>query len=175
MCDELLKNLPHITDPKNLQAYFFNRAVEMLTNKNLKIGGWEEAALIKNEKGEYVPNNAFVGKQVYPYVWNNQDQNADLAYRIANAGYPVILCNVSNFYFDMAYNKDPREPGHYWSGFVNPRDAWQVAPYNMFYTTTHNAMGKPIDIELAYAGLEQLNPSSKQNIIGLRHKYGVKQ
>ena len=168
LCAELLNKLPDINDPKNLQAYFFRRAVEMLRSKNLKVGGWEEAALIKDANGNYNPNPEFVGKQVYPYVWNNQGGNTDLAYRIANKGYPVILCNVSNFYFDLAYNKDPREPGHYWAGFVNERDAWQVAPFNMFYTTTHNAMGREIDIETAYSNLEKLKPSARSNIVGMQ-------
>lgn len=168
LCDQLLTELPEITDPKNLQAYFFRQIVEMLRARDLKIGGWEEVALIKDAEGNYTPNPEFVGKQVYPYVWNNQGINTDLAYRMANAGYPVILCNVSNFYFDLAYNKDPREPGHYWPGFVNTRDAWQVAPYNVFYTTTHDAMGRKIDIETEYAELERLNPQSRDNIAGLQ-------
>jgi len=168
MCTELLKTLPEITDPKNLQAYFFEKAVNMLQSKNLKIGGWEEVALLKDSNGNYIPNPEFVGKQVYPYVWNNQGTNTDLAYRMANSGYPVILCNVSNFYFDLAYSKDPREPGHYWAGFVNTRDAWQVAPFNMFYTTTHNAMGREIDVETEYAGLERLKPEAEANIAGVQ-------
>ena len=168
MCAKLLKDLPEITEPKNLQAYFFEKAVEMLQSKNLKIAGWEEVALLKNNDGKYIPNPEFAGKQVYPYVWNNQGANTDLAYRMANAGYPVILCNVSNFYLDLAYNKDPREPGHYWPGFVNTRDAWQVAPFNVFYTTTHTAMGREIDIENEYAGLERLKPETKANIFGVQ-------
>jgi hexosaminidase len=168
MTAELMKTLPGITDPRNLQAYFFSRIVPMLRSKNLKIGGWEEVALLKDADGRYVPNPEFAGKQVYPYVWNNQGNYTDLAYRMANAGYPVILCNVSNFYFDLAYNNDPREPGHYWSGFLNTRDAWQVAPYNMFYTTTHNSMGRPIDIEKEYAGLERLKPEARSNIYGVQ-------
>lgn len=167
-CAELLKKLPDIKDPKNLQAYFFNRIVKMLRNKDLKIGGWEEVALLKNAEGVYEPNEAFAYENVFPYVWNNLEQNTDLAYRIANTGYPVILCNVSNFYFDFAYNKDPREPGHYWAGFVNTRDAWQVAPFNMFYTTTHDPMGKTIDVDSAYDNLEHLKPSARKNIIGLQ-------
>ncbi len=167
MCAELLKTMPEISDPKNLQAVFFRRVVEMLNSKNLKIGGWEEVALLKDSEG-YFPNPEFAGKQVYPYVWNNQGNNTDLAYRMANAGYPVILCNVSNFYFDLAYNKDPREPGHYWAGFVNTRDAWQVAPFNMFLTTTHTSMGREINIETEYAGLERLKPEAKANIAGVQ-------
>ncbi|MEE4287187.1 MAG: family 20 glycosylhydrolase, partial [Mariniphaga sp.] len=168
MCAELIKTLPEISDPKNLQAYFFEKAVKMLRAKNLKIGGWEEVALLKNPNGSYIANPEFVGKDVYPYVWNNQGANTDLANRMANAGFPVILCNVSNFYFDLAYNKDPREPGHYWAGFVNTRDAWQVAPFNMFLTSTHTSMGREIDLETEYAELERLKPETKANIAGVQ-------
>ncbi len=168
MCAELIKTLPEISDPKNLQAYFFEKAVKMLRAKNLKIGGWEEVALLKNPNGSYIANPEFVGKDVYPYVWNNQGINTDLANRMANAGFPVILCNVSNFYFDLAYNKDPREPGHYWAGFVNTRDAWQVAPFNMFLTSTHTSMGREINLETEYAELERLKPEAKANIAGVQ-------
>jgi len=167
LIDELMKKHPEYKDVKNLQAYFFKRAVEMLERKNLKIAGWEEVALLKDENGKYVANPEFVNKNVYPYVWNNQGANADLANRMANAGYPIIMCNVSNFYFDLAYNKDPREPGLYWAGFVHTRDAWQVAPFDVFKTTTHTSMGREINPEEEYAGLERLKPEAKQNIIGV--------
>ena len=39
------------------------------------------------------------------------ERMADLGYRLANGGYPVILCKVNNFYFDMGYNKDMEERG----------------------------------------------------------------
>ncbi|MEN8116738.1 MAG: family 20 glycosylhydrolase [Bacteroidota bacterium] len=167
LCAELMKKHPEYKDPKNLQAYFFNRAVEILERKNLKIAGWEEVALLKDENGKYVANPEFAGKKVYPYVWNNQGSNTDLAYRMANAGYPIIMCNVSNFYFDLAYNKDPREPGLYWAGFVNARKAWQVAPFDVFKTTTRTSMGREIDLDTEYAGLERLNPDAEKNIVGV--------
>ena len=167
LCAELMKKYPEYKDPKNLQAYFFKRAVEILQKKNLKIAGWEEVALLKDENGKYVPNPEFAAKNVFPYVWNNLGGNTDLAYRMANAGYPVIMCNVSNFYFDLAYNKDPREPGLYWAGFVNTRDAWQVAPFDVFKTTLQTSMGRNIDIEKEYSGLESLKPGYEKNIIGV--------
>ena len=167
LCAELMKKHPEYKDVKNLQAYFFKRAVEILERKNLKIAGWEEVALLKDENGKYVANPEFADKNVYPYVWNNQGGNTDLAYRMANAGYPIIMCNVSNFYFDLAYNKDPREPGLYWAGFVHTRDAWQVAPFDVFKTTTHTSMGREINLDEEYVGLERLKPEARKNIIGV--------
>lgn len=166
LCRKLMESLPEIGDPKNLQSYFFKRAADILNRKNLKIGGWEEVALLKNAEGKYLPNPEFAGKKIYPWVWNNQGSSADLAYRLANAGYPVVLCNVSNFYFDLAYDKDPQEPGLYWAGFVNTRNAWEFAPFNAFFTTTKTTMGRPVD-PAEYEGMERLKPGAEKNIIGL--------
>lgn len=172
----LLKQNPDLKDPKNLQTYFLRELVKRLKKKNLRIHGWEEVALLKNEKGEYAPNPEFVKEGVIPYIWNNTF-DPDLGYRLANAGYEVILCNVSNFYFDLAYSKDPLEPGLYWAGFVDTRNAWTFAPYDMFKTTDKNFLGQQIDLETASAGgggeqngkaiLERLRMDARKNILGV--------
>lgn len=168
MCKKLMESLPEFKDPHNLQSYFLRRVVEILTKKNLKIGGWEEVALLKNDEGKMIPNPEFAGKNVFPWAWNNMGQWANLAYRLANAGYPVVMCDVSNFYFDLAYNKDPQEPGLYWGGFCDTRSAWQFAPYNSFVTNLKTGMGRAIDPENEFAGLEKLKPGNEKNIIGLQ-------
>lgn len=168
MIDELLANMPGVTDPKNLQAYFFNRAIEILKKRNLKIAGWEEVALLREETGEYVPNPQFADGTVIPYIWNSLWGNQDLGYRLANMGYPIVQCHVSNFYFDLAYNKDPKEPGLYWAGFVNTKDAWYYAPFDIFKTTVKTPMGREVNIEEEYAGMERLKPVAKPAIMGLQ-------
>jgi hexosaminidase len=159
---QLLKENPAIKDPKNLQTYFFGKLLKRLEKRNLEIHGWEEVALKKSPEGKYVHNPEFVGRKVVPYVWNNI-YDLDLGNRLANAGYPVVLCNVTNFYFDMAYNNDPMEPGLYWAGFVDTRHNWTFAPYDMFKTTFVTAMGKPLN----FNGLEKLKPEARKNIIGV--------
>lgn len=168
MIDDLLEDLPEISDPKNLQAYFFDRIIDILREKDLKIAGWEEVALLKDESGEYIPNPGFAGGEVIPYIWNSLWGHQDLGYRLANMDYPIIQCHVSNFYFDLAYNKDPEEPGLYWAGFVNTKDAWYYAPYDIFKTTTKTAMGRKVDIDEEYAGMERLMPGAKPNVLGLQ-------
>lgn len=171
LCQELMKTLPGISDPKNLQAYFFKKAVEILEKKNLKIGGWEEVALLKTQDGNYVPNPDFTGRSIIPWVWNNQGRWADLSYRMANAGYPVVLCDVSNFYYDLAYNKDPQEPGHYWGGFADARSGWQFAPFNSFVTNLKTGMGREIDPDIEFRNLERLKPSAAGNILGIQAQF----
>jgi hexosaminidase len=172
---ELLKRNPEIKDPKNLQAYFFRELVKRLKTRNIRAHGWEEVALMKTQSGEYVPNPEFAKEKVVPYIWNNMFDYPDLGYRLANAGYDVVLCNVSNFYFDLAYSKDPLEPGLYWAGFVDTRHAWTFAAYDMFKTTNKNSMGQALDFETGtkMAGgksrviVEHLKAGSRNNILGI--------
>lgn len=161
---KVLRDHPEIGDPKNLQAYFFRELVKRLKKRNLTVHGWEEVALLKAPNGEYMANPEFAGGSVVPYIWNNLF-DYDLGYRLANGGYPVVLCNVSNFYFDLAYNNDPKEPGLYWAGFVDTRSNWTFAPYDMFKTTFKNSMGKKLDKE--FTGKVRLKPEARKNIIGV--------
>ena len=80
MINELLIDMPHITDPKNLQANFFGRVIEILKERNLKIAGWEEVGMLKNDEGTYVPNPAFADGTVITYMWNSLWGNQDLGY-----------------------------------------------------------------------------------------------
>lgn len=167
MAAELLKQLPDIDDPKNLQAYFFRKLLQRLEKLNVEVHVWEEMALMKTPEGGYVPNPEFVGKKVIPYIWNNMFDYPDLGYQLANAGYEVVLCNVSNFYFDLAYTNDPTEPGLYWAGFVNTKNTWTFAPFDWFKTTFKTSMGESIDTEEASKNMAQIRSEAKKNIIGV--------
>lgn len=171
MAADLMRRNPSIKDPKNLQTYFFRELVTRLAPLRMEIDGWEEAGLLKTSDGRYFPNHEFADRNVKLFIWNNLF-DYDLGYRFANAGYGVILCNVSNFYFDLAYSKDPQEPGLYWAGFVDTRNAFAFAPYDMFKTTNKNSMGQKIDLESGggdgkKAIVEHLTPQSRKNIVGV--------
>ncbi len=158
---QLLKQEPNIIETKNLHAYFIRRLLPRLQKRGLQVHGWEEIAMYKKD-GKYQLNPEFAGKNVVPYIWNNL-YDPGLGYRLANAGYPVVLCNVTNFYFDLAYTNDPREPGLYWAGFVDTRDAYTFAPYQMYRTTEETSQGKPVD----FTGAPALTPTGRKNIVGV--------
>ena len=166
-CVKLLQQHPEIGDPQNLQGYFLGRLVSVLEKYELSIGGWEEVAMLFLPDG-WKPNPAFVGKDVIPYVWNSLGSNLNLGYRLANAGYPVILCNVNNFYFDLSYNAHPKEPGLYWGGFVDTRKAFDFIPFDAFKSSIWDSYGNPVDPETTYQGMERLKPEARKNIIGLQ-------
>jgi len=175
IAEALMKRHPEIKEAHNLQSYFFGELTKRLKSRNLQLDGWEEIALKKTKDGTYEPNTEFAGKRVVPYIWNNMFDHPDLGYRLANAGYDVVLCNVSNFYFDLAYSKDPEEPGLYWAGFVDTRNAWTFAPYDMFKTTNKNSMGQKLDLEGPQKGqsnsnaivVEHLKPEARKHILGV--------
>ena len=122
----------------------------------------------KNEEGVWIPNQEFVGRDMLPYVWNSIYENLDLGNRLANAGFPVILCNVNNFYFDLAYTHHPAERGLYWGGFVNTRSSFDFIPYDVFKSTLTDKFGNPYDPETDFQGMERLEPESYQRILGLQ-------
>ena len=168
ICEEYLKNFPEIKNARNLQTHFFTRLTEIINKKGLNIGGWEEVVMEYDDNNQWFTNTSFTDKNVYPYIWNNLWGLQDLGYKIANRGYPVILCNVTNFYFDLAYNKDPREPGLYWAGFNNTRDAFEFIPEDLFLSTTSDNMDKKFNPEVDFKDMERLSEEGKENIVGLQ-------
>ena len=167
ICDALMEKQEGLA-AENLHTYFFKRAVDILQERNLIVAGWEETVLM-NQDDERIVNNEFSGGSVVPYVWNNLWGAQDLGYQIANAGYPVVLCPVTNFYFDLAYDKHPEEPGLYWAGFVNTRNAYEYAPFDVFHTTTRNdSYYTPIDQESSFKNMERLTEEGAKNILGIQ-------
>ena len=172
MVDALMKANPAIEYHENMHAYFTQRALKILDNKGIKGGGWEEIALYK-KNGTPTPNPDFATGKLVAYTWNNLWGSQDLAYRLANMGYPVVMCHATNFYFDLAYNNHPQESGLYWAGFVKTYDAWRFNPMDLFKSTLRDNMGRPIDTKVEYKNMEHLRPEA-QNILGLQAHCGPK-
>jgi hexosaminidase len=164
-CRKFLEAHPEEAD---LFAYFVGRMHALLGAQGLSTAGWEEIGLKKVRRGNrigHVPNRDLAG-QLQLYIWNNLGSNRDLAYRLANAGHRVILCNVSNLYFDLAYDKDPMEPGFYWGGFVDTRKAYELTPYDVLRSTYQDSFGNPYETKTAEG--ERLRRESRDNILGIQ-------
>lgn len=168
LCNQFLAENDQYDRASQLQAYFVSRIKAIAEDKNLKMAGWEEVALNRNEEGLFEVNPQFNDGTVIPYVWNNLWGNQDLGYRLANADYPVVLCNVTNFYFDLAYNRDPQEPGLYWGGFVDTRKAFDMIPFDIFKSMKEDQFGRPLQAEVDFIAMERLQEDRKDNILGLQ-------
>ncbi|RPI00013.1 MAG: beta-N-acetylhexosaminidase [Calditrichaeota bacterium] len=167
-CQKLIEDHPEIGGMRNLQAWFFNRLLLTLAEYDLQVGGWEEVVLTRDSLDAFSINKQFLSRQVIPYVWNNTGDNLDLGYRIANAGYSIVMCNVTNLYFDLSYNADPREPGLYWGGFQDAKDPFLLAPFDVFKTAMYDDFGNLLAKELPFERLQTLEPTHRKNILGLQ-------
>jgi hexosaminidase len=167
MCSAYMARHPEIDNPKNLQKAFFTRVVEYLAAKDIRTAGWEELAMNFRADGSWTPNDEFADGNAVPYIWNSLEGAEDLGNRLANAGYPVVLANVTNFYFDFAYNKDPRERGHYWGGFVETREAFEFVPYHILRSMRSTADGRPYTDD-DFRDSELMAPDARGNILGLQ-------
>ena len=103
------------------------------------------------------------------YVWNNVWGwgREDSAYRLANAGFDVVLCNATNLYFDLACEKDPLELGYYWAGFVGMRAPFEFVPFDVFKNASQNSMGQPL-VEKTFADRVRLTPAGESHILGIQ-------
>jgi len=163
---------PEITNTGDLWYYFYGRINQLLKDKGLTLAGWEEMGLRKtvlDGKPDYVPNPDFTPYHLQTEVWNNSigSGQEDLAYKLANAGYKVVLSSVTNLYFDMAHYKSFDEPGYYWGAFVDIDKPFSFIPYDYFKNTSVDRDGLPINKSI-FIGKQRLTDYGKTNIAGLQ-------
>ena len=163
---------PEIQNTGDLWYYFYGKVNQILKSKGLNLAGWEEMALRKTKldgNAVYVPNPDFIPEHLQAEVWNNTlgDGNEDLAYRLANSGYKVVLSCVTNLYFDMANYKSFDEPGYYWGAFSDLDKPYSFIPYDYFKNTKVDRNGLPINRNI-FIGKQRLTDYGKSNIIGLQ-------
>ncbi|MCU0407547.1 MAG: carbohydate-binding domain-containing protein [Bacteroidales bacterium] len=168
LCLNLMEQDQDLKNTRDLQAMFFRKTLDILKKYNLGAAGWEEIVLTLSPEGKKIINKEFTGMNVLPYVWDNTGENTDLGYRIANAGYKIIMCNVRNLYFDLSYNTDPREPGLYWGGFQDAKDPYALAPYDALISSLYDDFGNLSGERPDNTTGESLNPSAASNIPGLQ-------
>lgn len=161
---------PEVKNATNLWNYFFGRIADMLDKRKLYLSGWEETALRKSTvPGEkrWQPNPLFLDRNFHVNVWNNMSGNEDLAYRLANSGYKVILSFVTNFYFDMAYVREFDEPGFNWGGFINLEQSYKFIPFDYLRNQTTDYVNRPLPKSMLKQ-FEPLTEVGKENIHGIQ-------
>ncbi|AYL98709.1 family 20 glycosylhydrolase [Mucilaginibacter celer] len=163
---------PEIQSTNDLWYYFYGRVNQILKAKGILLSGWEEMALRKTTldgQPAYVPNPDFTKEHLQVDVWNNVlgGGQEDLAYRLANAGYKVVLTCVTNLYFDMANYKSFDEPGYYWGAFLGIDKFYSFIPYDYFKNADVDKQGNPINRNI-FIGKQRLTDYGKSNIAGLQ-------
>lgn len=163
---------PEIQNTGDMWYYFYGRINEMVKERGLHLCGWEEMGLRKtmlDGNSMYLPNPDFTAEHFQVNVWNNTlgGGNEDLAYKLANAGYKVILTPVSNFYFDMAHYKSFEEPGYYWGAFTDIDKPFSFIPFDYFKNSLVDRNGLPLNKNI-FVGKQRLTDYGKSHIGGLQ-------
>lgn len=156
----MMKNNMH--SQHEVSEYYIQRISSMLHQRGIRIEGWQEVAL--NHRPEFT--SIFAPKVAGVNAWSTVGSRADVPYRLANEGYPVILSNVTNFYMDMAYSWHQNEQGLHWGGKVDEFDAWDALPANIYASARTAVDGTPINITTAGDGRTMLQ--KPENIIGIQ-------
>jgi hexosaminidase len=154
-----------------LQLHFLERASEILAAKSIQSACWEDCLLLEVGADPASGGKWQAGQKLRPtaYVWNNVWGwgREDAAYRLANAGFDVVLCNATHLYCDLANEKDPHEPGYYWAGFVAARAPFDFVPLDVFKNAHHDRMGQPVP-DASFADRVRLTDEGARHILGLQ-------
>jgi len=154
-----------LTSVDDLWFVFYGRVEQILKTQDLLPSGWEEIAVRKTHRAGQptnIPNPDFAARGWRAYVWNNVPGGGaeDLAYRLANGGYDVVLSPVSNLYFDLAWNQNPEETGLDWGGYVDLRKPFQFIPLDYYRNV-------PVDPSV-FAGKDRLTDYGRAHIVGIQ-------
>lgn len=150
---------------RDLKDYFLEQILEMLDKRNIQAVGWQDIVM----KPDNTVNEHFRNSKVLNYCWNTiPEQGGDeVPYKLANAGYPIILCNVGNFYLDMAYCYHVEEPGLRWGGYVDEYVTFDMLPFDIYKSLRWNLKGESVDVKTASNGKQPLTKEGYKNIKGL--------
>ena len=145
----------------DLWDYFYGRVDAIVRKHGMLTSGWEELAARKTTLDgapKLIPNPRFTRKGFIAYVWNNTQGLEDLAYRLANAGYDIVLTPVTRMYFDMAHNANPEEHGVNWGGYVELDTVYDFIPFDIMKDAP----------EAARAGKDRLTDYGKRRVRGIQ-------
>ncbi|WP_224360619.1 family 20 glycosylhydrolase [Hyalangium versicolor] len=140
-----------------IAEYFFTRWHQIITATGADMTGWDDIIHSGLKLNGFIPmpwSNV--------WGWGREDD----AYKYANQGSRVILSHATNLYMDLAYNKDPDEPGYYWANFVDDKKTFEYRPFDIFANGTESRMGDPIPAS-TWDSKEHLTAEGKKNILGM--------
>ena len=170
ICDQFMEENSIAGDYNALYEIMQRRVYDKLSSYNATMTGWDDILLKLTEKNqsETQIKDFFKGDDILLFVWKNDwgQGRQDMIYKYANLGYKTVMSNSSAFYFDMVDDKDLDNVGLSWSGYADYKDMWTVDVFDIF-NDTYGVEKNNISKEYIESS-EKLNPSSRDNIIGIQ-------
>jgi hexosaminidase len=161
-----------LTSVDDMWFAFYGRVEQILKAHDLVPAGWEEIAVRKTQRdgrSTTIPNPDFAARGWRAYVWNNVPGwgAEDLAYRLANGGYDIVLSPVTNLYLDLAWNQSPDEIGLDWGGYIDLRKPFDFIPFDYYRNARLDRRGNPLD-PAVFAGKDRLTNYGRAHIVGIQ-------
>lgn len=169
-CNALFaKGIEGVAGVADLKPYFVSRLADITSKRGLSLAGWEDGLM-------YDPNNtfnrkAFANERVLANAWDNiwEWGVADRAYRLANAGYQVILSAGTHLYFDHPYEANPNERGYYWAArYTDTAKVFGFMPDNYYANAETTRAGDKIDNLEALVGRPLPKLEKPENVLGMQ-------
>ena len=173
MCQKLINENDTVKDVADLTYFILRQMADILEKRNIQLAGWEEIALKANfEEGhkEKLPNPDFTDRKFIPYIWNSVVgwNGEELAYKLANAGYPVVLCNADHLYLSLSSVIDTDEPGFLWAGLVSMKTVFEFTPLDIYKVARTERNGKPVNRVERFANATRLTDAGRKNVLGIQ-------
>lgn len=114
-----------VNNMKHLGAHFIERVSQMVANKGITVGGWNDG--LTETQAKNMP------KQVYSYIWDSLPSGAhEKVSEQARRNWNIVLSLPDVFYFDFPYQVDPKERGYNWaSRRLTTRTIFNFMPDNL--------------------------------------------
>ena len=158
-----------LKDAVDLKPYFVRRTAVLLHNMGVAPAGWEDGLM--HDATTPFPRDQLPSKQVIANVWDNiwEWGVADRAYRLANAGYHVVLSHATHLYFDHPQEASPDERGYYWaSRYTDLEKVFGYMPDDVYANADMTRMGEAItDLEKT-VGRAMPTLEKPENILGMQ-------
>lgn len=157
------------TSVNQVWPYYIERINDICKYKGLVLAGWEEIGMVNQGKGMVVNADMHDKSNMLLDVWNNVigEGQEDLAYRLANAGYPTVLISASNLYFDMKWNTNFMEPGLNWATHADLYHSYSLLPEAFFANIDTYYRAKAVGKE-GFKSRVRLTEEGKRNLKGIK-------
>ena len=156
----------HVT---NFHKYFLHRVVQIgWNNHGIKLGIHVNEALQKPNE-ELFHESIMTNDNVVVYANANKFEPGirifKKAYKLANAGYKVVVSNVSHLTLDHVQEPDPEEIGQYWATrYIDDKKVFSYKPDDLLSNTN---LDHVVDDSTADFTEKQAQLQKPENIIGI--------
>ena len=153
----------------DLKPYFVSKLAAITNTRGLALAGWEDGLMY--DATNTFNRSQFANKTVMANAWDNiwEWGVADRAYRLANAGYEVILSPGTHLYFDHPYEANPEERGYYWATrYSSTEKVFGFMPDNLYANADKTRMGEPIENLEALVGRALPGLEKPENLRGIQ-------